>query len=290
VFFSLLSIYRVIMKIKFAKYHALGNDFIVIDRLNKKYTRHFKSRLTRAICSRRTGVGADGVLYLSSSHKADKKIEIVNADGNWAEKSGNGLRIAGLYLAAGRKKSFTFETMTSIDEVRLMKKIKGGYTVKAVIGSPEFETRKIPVKTRHKYLVNSPLDFGSVKLPVTCLAVGNPHTILLVEDFDFNWPEIGAELEYARPFPNGTNVEFVKVINRHKVRVAEWERGAGATGSSGTGAAAAVCAMVILGLTERRCEVVFDSGSLFVNWDEASDLIELTGPVQKAMEGVFEFI
>ena len=289
-FFSLLSIYRVIMKVKFTKYHALGNDFIVIDRLNKKLTRGSKSRLTRTICSRRTGAGADGVLFLSSSRKADRKFEIVNADGSWAEKSGNGLRIAGLHLAAGRKKSFTFETATSIDEVRLLKKIKGGYTVKAVIGQPEFDTRKIPVKTRHKYLVNSPLNLGSVKLPVTCLAVGNPHIILLVEDFDFNWQDIGAELEYARPFPNGTNVEFVKVINRHKVRVAEWERGAGATGSSGTGAAAAVCATVMLGLTERRCEVAFDSGSLLVNWDEASDLIELTGPVQKAMEGVFEFI
>jgi diaminopimelate epimerase len=290
VFFKVLSIYRVVMKIKFAKYHALGNDFIVVDRLNGKGNRPFRSRLARVICSRHTGAGADGVLYLSSSRLADKKIEIFNADGSWAEKSGNGLRIAGLYLSGSRKKNFTFETATSIDEVRLVKKIKGGYTVRAVIGQPEFEARKVPVRTRHKYLINSPLNFGSVKLPVTCLAVGNPHTILMVKDFSFNWPEIGAALEYARPFPEGTNVEFVKVINRHKVRVAEWERGAGATGSSGTGAAAAVCAAVMLGLTERSCEVVFDSGSLFVNLDENSDLIELTGPVQKVMEGVFEFI
>ncbi|MBN1211041.1 MAG: diaminopimelate epimerase [candidate division Zixibacteria bacterium] len=278
------------MKIKFSKYHALGNDFIVIDRLNRKLSRREKSRLTRVICARHTGVGADGVLFLSASRRADRKIEIVNADGGWAEKSGNGLRIAGVYRATGRKKRFIFETATSIDEVILVKKIKGGHTVKAVIGRPEFQTRKIPVQTRQKYLINSPLDFGSVKLPVTCLAVGNPHAVLLVEDFDFNWPEIGAELENARPFPNGTNIEFVKVVNRHKVRVAEWERGAGATGSSGTGAAAAVCATVIMGLTERCCEVVFDSGSLLVNWDEASGLIELTGPVQKAMSGVFEFI
>jgi len=277
------------MKVKFSKYHALGNDFIVIDQLTVRFSRTMKTRLTRAICSFHTGVGADGVLYLSNSRRADCKIEIVNSDGSWAEKSGNGLRIAGFHRASGKRRKLTFETTTSVDEVTLIKKIKNGYLVKVLLGQPNFDTRYIPVRTRQRYLINSPLILGRTKLPVTCLSVGNPHTVLLVNDFNFDWKQIGAELEYARPFSRGTNVEFVKVVNRHKIKVREWERGAGATMSSGTGAAAAVCAIVMLGLVERRCEVVFESGSLFINWDSNTDQIELTGPVQKVTEGTFFF-
>ncbi len=91
-------------------------------------------------------------------------------------------------------------------------------------------------------------------------------------------------------FPRGTNVEFVKVINRRKLRVADWERGAGATGSSGTGAAAAVCAMVMLGRADRSCEVAFETGSLFIYWNVETNEIELTGPVQYVMGGEFEFL
>ena len=277
------------MKIKYTKYHALGNDFLVIESRNKKVSRPKLSRLTKTICERRTGVGADGVVHLRPSSRADRKIDIINSDGGWAEKSGNGLRIAGLHLASGTKrKEFVFETVTSLDKVTLGQQIKNGRMVKAVIGQPDFLTSRVPVKTRQKYLINSPIKFGTVRLPVTCLAVGNPHTVLLVEDFEFDWPGIGSELETAAAFPNGTNVEFVQLVNRKKIRVKEWERGAGATGSSGTGAAAAVCAMVMLGLTDRRCEVVFDTGALSVDWSEATELIELNGPVVKVTEGVFD--
>jgi len=278
------------MKINYAKYHALGNDFLVIESRNKTISRQKLTRLAQSICARHTGVGADGVVHLRASRKADKKIDIINSDGGWAEKSGNGLRIAAVHLSKSTsRKEFVFETMTSLDMVTLGRKIKKGCMVRAVLGQPDFLTANIPVKTRHKYLINSQIKFGTVNLPVTCLSVGNPHAVLLVEDFEFDWPGIGVELETAKTFPNGTNVEFVRVINRKKISVNDWERGAGATGSSGTGAAAAVCAMVMLGLTERRCEVVFDTGSLFINWFESSNLIELKGPVQKVTEGVFDF-
>ncbi|MFZ5979803.1 MAG: diaminopimelate epimerase, partial [Candidatus Zixiibacteriota bacterium] len=102
------------MKIKYAKYHALGNDFLVIETINNKISRSQLSRLAVSICNRRTGVGADGIINLSASRQADKKFDIVNADGSWAEKSGNGLRIAGLHLSAGsRRREFVFETVTS---------------------------------------------------------------------------------------------------------------------------------------------------------------------------------
>ena len=124
---------------------------------------------------------------------------------------------------------------------------------------------------------------------MTCLSVGNPHTVILVDNIDFDWPALGEEIEHSKHFPKRTNVEFVRLVNRKKIKVSEWERGAGATGSSGTGAAAAVCAMVIMGLVERRCEVIFETGSLQVYWNEKTDVVEITGPVEKVFEGTCDF-
>jgi diaminopimelate epimerase len=279
------------MKINFSKYQAVGNDFIVIEASKNRLNRRRLPRLTRTICERRTGVGADGVLFISSSRKADCRMDVYNADGGWAEKSGNGLRIAGLHLARNRrrKREYLIQTGTSIDRVSLGKKLKDGYILTSNIGEPVFESKKIPVKTRLKYVINSPVKVGGISLPMTCLAVGNPHAVVVVDDFDFDWRALGAEIETARAFPNGTNVEFVRVSNRNKLELAEWERGAGATGSSGTGAAAAVAAMVMLGLVDRRCTVNFEYGSIKVNWDKKTDSIQLTGEARHIADGTFEY-
>ncbi|MFQ6009072.1 MAG: diaminopimelate epimerase, partial [Candidatus Zixiibacteriota bacterium] len=140
------------------------------------------------------------------------------------------------------------------------------------------------------YMINYPLIVAGEKLVVTCVAVGNPHVVIFVDDFDFDWQRIGWKIERHRLFPNRTNVEFVKVINHRRIRVVEWERGVGATGSSGTGAAAAVCTGVMTGLTDRRCEVVFEVGSLFVEWREDNNTIEVHGPVEFISTSTFEFI
>lgn len=277
--------------VAFSKYHALQNDFLVIERAQRKLARARLSRLARSICHRRSGVGADGILYLSESSKADRRIDVFNADGSWAEKSGNGLRIAGVhqFLRNKRKRKFVFELPKALDKVVVMSSTRRGYVVITDLGQPEFQASQVPVRTRHKYIINAPLALGEVKLPVTCLAIGNPHTVLFVDDFDFDWRELGAEIEAHRAFPSRTNVEFAKVVSRKRLRVAEWERGVGATGSSGTGAAAAVCAAVMSGLTDRRCEVVFEAGSLLVEWHEDTNSIELTGPVEYVARGTFEF-
>jgi len=281
------------MLIKYSKYHALRNDFLVIEAKDAPSTPKALARLTQKICERRTGVGADGVLYLSSSTRATRRIDLYNSDGSWAEKSGNGLRIAGIHLhlkdRRGAKRSFAFQTAKSIDEVRVGKKIAGGHLVSVSLGQPEFDTSLVPVKSRRRYMINAPLSVGGVRLPVTCLSIGNPHTVLIVSDFDFDWKTLGAEIEHHKAFPNRTNVEFVRIVSRCKAQVADWERGAGATGSSGTGAAASVCAGVTMGLLDRRCEVVFESGSLHIEWLKDLNDIILTGPVEYISEGVFDY-
>lgn len=279
------------MKIRFSRYHAVGNDFIVIDSPTVKLTRRSLPALTQRMCERRTGVGADGILWVSPSRKADCRMDVYNADGGWAEKSGNGLRIVGVHLSRGHRarKEFDVETGTTVDHVKLGRRVKGGVQVTTALGIPQFEARHVPVKTRQKYLINSPMKIGGVALPMSCLAVGNPHAVILVDNFDFDWKTLGADIEHAKPFPNGTNVEFVRLVNRHKLELAEWERGAGATGSSGTGAAAAVAAMVMLGLTDRQCEVTFSYGTLAVDWDDKTGVISIQGPVQLIEEGVYDY-
>jgi len=279
------------MKIQFSKYHALGNDFVVINPETRGISSKRLPELATAICDRRTGVGADGIISISSSRKADWRMDIYNADGGWAEKSGNGLRITALYLfeQAGAGRAISLETGTSVDQVKLVRKIPKGYLIRTELGEPIFETDRIPMKSKQPFVINSPVKIGTVELPMTCLAVGNPHAVLLVDDFEFDWRELGAEIETAKVFPNGTNVEFVRRLNRKRLRVCDWERGAGATGSSGTGAAAAVCAMVMLGLADRQCTVDFETGSLEIEWKETNNMVELTGPVEFVVNGEFDF-
>jgi diaminopimelate epimerase len=278
------------MNVPFYKYHALGNDFLIVVG-TKLPSPQVAGGLAIAICDRSTGVGADGLLYLSPSRKADIRADVFNADGSWAEISGNGIRIVALHLRNTRNKKsvYRIEMGHTTNEVKLLTKIADGYMIRAEIGAPDFRAKSVPIKARTQHVINQKLRIGSEQIRGTCLSVGNPHCVVPVDTFDFDWKALGQQIEHAPIFPKRTNVEFVRIANRSKIEVAEWERGAGATGSSGTGAAAAVAAMVMLGLVDRQCEVVFDPGSLFVNWRSDNDTIELHGPVVFVASGTFQY-
>jgi len=126
---------------------------------------------------------------------------------------------------------------------------------------------------------------GKTEIVLTALSVGNPHAVIFVRDFEFDWQNVGRVIEICPHFPRRTNVEFARIVNRKKVILNDWERGAGATGSSGTGAAATVAAAVMNGFMDREAEVVFPRGSLFIEWSEVDDEIYLTGPVEPVAEG-----
>ncbi|MEA1980727.1 MAG: diaminopimelate epimerase [candidate division Zixibacteria bacterium] len=274
--------------LKFVKYHALGNSFIVLDELPSQKPKINLEKLAVELCDSSFGVGADGIIILSDSKKADYKFDIYNADGSWAEKSGNGLRCVGLHLYLNRKrKKCTIETTNSIDEVIFDNQIKPKYFFKTTLGTPEFDTGLIPVKTKQKYLINSPIKVSGYNFPMTCLSVGNPHAVLFVNKFDFDWQVLGEEIENLSQFPNRTNVEFVKIVTKKKIKVKDWERGAGPTGSSGTGAAASVVAGVMNGQLDRECQVDFEKGSLYINWHSDNDIVELSGPVEFICKGTY---
>ncbi len=279
------------MVVEYFKYQALLNDFLVIEAGARRMLENRLSTLAQKICDRRSGIGADGILYVGGSRMGERRIDVYNADGSWAEKSGNGLRIVGLheFLKQKTRRTFTFEMGGVAGEVRIVREQGDSYLIATDLGVPVFETEKVPVKSDQKFMIQAPLKLGRNNFPVTCLAVGNPHTVLFVDDFDFDWETLGEDIEFHKSFPQRTNVEFVRIRNRKQVEVAEWERGAGATGSSGTGAAAAVAAGVMSGALDRECEVVFAPGSIFVTWHDDTGVIEITGPVSYVGRGSIEF-
>jgi diaminopimelate epimerase len=278
-------------KIAFSKYHGLGNDFIIIDRIKKRKGVDRFDKLARDICQRNFGVGADGILVLTGSKGADCRMDIYNSDGSWAEKSGNGLRIAAAYYFAAHLKNrkLRIESGDGISDAEIIRVGKQRSLIKVSLGKPLFETRLVPVKSRFKFHINRPLKIGNLSLNATVLSVGNPHTVIFVDNFDFDWKELGRNIENAPPFPRRTNVEFAMIVGHSKLILNDWERGAGATGSSGTGAAAAVVAGVVNGYLKREVEVIFPAGSLFIDWSERDDIIYLTGPVEYICRGDYHF-
>lgn len=276
-------------KIEFVKYHALSNDFIIIDLIQKRNTDINFNLLAERICHRRNGVGADGILILTKSRSADCCLDLFNSDGSWAEKSGNGLRIvAGYYFQNyDKRKKLSFEINDEIADCQIINSANNRYSIRVLLGKPKLEAKLVPMKSKSKYFINSPLKVEKEEFPVTVLSVGNPHTVMFVDNFNFDWKQLGAIIENNPKFPHRTNVEFVKIVNRSKIILHDWERGAGATGSSGTGAAAAVVAGAINGFLNRKAEVIFPTGSFFIDWSEEDDNIYLTGPVEYICRGEF---
>lgn len=273
------------MLIPFAKYHALGNDFLVVESAVAGDLPDL-SHVAEQLCDRNRGVGADGILFVSEVTDG-LEVELYNSDGSWAEKSGNGLRIVGVHwhLKDSSVRSFAVTMNKVTSQVEILSEQGGSFDVKASLGQPTFVASEIPVTTDAQYWINEPLAIGGVELPITCVAVGNPHVVLFVDDFDLDWPQIGADIEIHEAFPNQTNVEFVRVLDRNLIEVADWERGVGTTTSSGTGAAAAVCASVIHGFVDRSCDVRFEAGTMHIEWSEATNEILLSGPVTPVATG-----
>jgi len=271
----------------FSKYHALGNDFIILE--NCQLSNSKLSQLTLSICDRNTGIGADGVLAVDYKSADQPVARVINSDGGFAEKSGNGLRIVGFhtYLKDRRRKKLNIRMNNESHEIEILKADDTTADIKCLLPEPSFDTKTIPMKSPSKFMINAPLKIGGLNFPVTCLSVGNPHSVLFVEDFEFEWQELGAEIEEHSAFPAKTNVEFVRILTRSRIELRDWERGAGPTSSSGTGAAAALSAGVMTGQLDRRCEINFESGAMQLFWDPESKLIELTGPVTLIGEGTY---
>lgn len=263
-----------------------GNDCILVDCLKENFPN--PQRLIKKLSNRKFGVGADQVLILSKSRKADFKLQIFNADGSEAEMCGNGIRCVGRYIREighTQKRELAIETLAGIRNLRVTSKV-----VQVNLGEPKMKGKEIPVHLSGR-IINRPLKIDNKDFRITCLSLGNPHCVIFQESLDtFPVERFGPLLENYHIFPRRTNVSFVNVITPQDLRVRVWERGVGETLSCGTGAAASLVASVLNGFTERKAKVELAGGKLEIEWKRDTNCVWLTGPAEKVFEGDFPLL
>ncbi len=275
-----------VRKINFWKMHGLGNDYVVIDNRNGVLNEGELPKLASKICNRRFGIGADGLLLIYPSKKADVKMRIFNQDGSEAEMCGNGIRCLAKYCFENglvQRPSILVETLAGVKALDL--KIENGLVKSARVnmGSPSFKAEDVPIKWDGPF-INNPIHVGGETIKATALSMGNPHCVVFVEDVEgYPVQKLGPLLENHELFPKRTNVEFVQIISRDKLKVRVWERGVGETMACGTGACASVVAAKVLGKVDETVTVKLPGGELTV---EYRSVVFMEGPAEKVFEGV----
>ncbi|WP_138493411.1 diaminopimelate epimerase [Paenibacillus pinistramenti] len=276
---------------EFTKMHGLGNDFLVFYGL--KQLPDQVSGLAVKYCDRHFGAGADGLVFILPSERADFRMVIINSDGTEAEQCGNAIRCAAKYVydhGHTDRTEITIETLgAGVQPVNLG--VEGGKvkTVRVDMGAPILEGRLIPTALEGAEIIDRPIEVDGETFRFTGVSMGNPHAVIYVEDapsYDFRtW---GPKLESHPLFPRKTNVEFATVSGPERIEMRVWERGAGPTLACGTGACATLVSSVLNGLTGRSAWVGLAGGDLFIEWSAEDNHVYMTGPAETVYRGVLE--
>jgi len=273
------------MNLAFTKYHALGNDYIVMD--PKDLPAPLTTEQVKTICHRNFGIGSDGILLGPlPAENAKCGLKIYNPDGSIAEKSGNGLRIFSRYLWDTKfvgNDEFAIQT----DGGRVLSTVyDGGKMVRVEMGKVSFASAKIPVTGAPREVLNEAITVGGRTFDFCAATIGNPHCVLPLPEISAKLAhEFGPLLEVHPNFPNRTNVQFLKVLDRANIQIEIWERGAGYTLASGSSSSAAAAVAHRLGLVGRNISVHMPGGIIKI---EIGDdfAIRMTGSVTRVGQGV----
>jgi diaminopimelate epimerase len=261
--------------IRFAKAHACGNDFLIVD---EPIDESRYADVTRVLCARNTGVGADGVEYLSLGDNGGYSIRLFNTDGSEGELSGNGTRCVAAYLAQDDDASeFSIRTHAGVRRCRILERNPPRYLISTEMGVPSVKSHTLTLK-------NGTMVAG------TKVSVGNPHFVIFVdtpnfECFGHSWQQIGSEICIHPDFPKGTNVEFVRVTGTNRIEFRIFERGVGPTLSSGTGSSASAAASIEMRGVTRQLTVASEGGEQAVEWLQKDADLLLTGPAEIIAQG-----
>lgn len=273
---------------KFTKMQGLGNDYVYVNCFKEKIDN--PPELARRISDRHFGVGADGLIMINPSDKADFEMEMYNADGSRGEMCGNGIRCVAKYVydyGLTDKTHISVETLGGIKYLDLTVEEGKVKMVKVDMGKPELEPLKIPVKASGDKAVDEPILVGGNEYRMTCVSMGNPHAVIFIgcDVREFPLEEIGPKFENHERFPNRVNTEFVRVIDRRTAEMRVWERGSGETLACGTGACAVAVACALNGFTEDEVTVRLLGGDLQIRWDREKDTVFMTGPAEVVFDG-----
>lgn len=276
-------------RIAFTKSEALGNDFIIVD--DRAGELALTAEDVERMCDRHFGIGADGLIILRASREADLAMTHHNPDGSVAEVCGNGLRCVAKYAydrrLVGRHIVYV-ETGSGVREVELHFEEGLVASARVGMGKPAFETDGIPMTVDESTFIDRPLRLRDSSITATCLSVGNPHCVVLVEDVELTpVARLGAEIERLKVFPRRTNVEFAEIVSPREVKLRVWERGVGETLACGSGACAATVALSTLGHVRRHTRVHLPGGMLRVEW-RPEEQVFLDGPVSEVFRGEIE--
>ena len=271
---------------EFSKYEATANDFIMLDCMSGEP--HLDAENVRALCDRHKAVGADGVILLLPSNKADFAMRVLNADGSEAEMCGNGIRAFFLFaldMGATHSEEITVETGAGTITVWKKPAFGGGgdfFTVN--MGVPVWTRADIPISGEGD-AIGVPIDIGGgTTVIATCVSMGNPHCVIFVDSVsDYPVLDVGPIVENHPLFPQRTNVEFVRVVDKEHLEVRVWERGVGETMACGTGACASMVAAKLNGKTAGRGTVSLPGGELDIEW--LDDGVRLSGPARHVFDG-----
>ena len=272
-------------ELRFSKYEASGNDFVILDELDGAAPAIEAS----GICDRWTGVGADGLIRITKGQDAPFRFDLTNADGSPAEMSGNGMRCLAAYLRDGGRldaDEVDVETPAGIRHVRVTRKGDRATSAVVTMGVPNFTKAAIPMKgPAWETFQEQPFDMGGMTLTATALSIGNPHLVLFVDEDPerFHLEHIGPALERHELFPERVNVELARVADG-EIRVRVWERGVGETLACGTGACAVGVAAHEGGRSGPAITVRFRGGALEVERRDDGQVL-LGGAVAHVFDG-----
>ncbi len=284
----------------FVKMHGTGNDFIVVEAGPADSDRTNWPDVARAACSRRFGVGADGILVIRPSRRAALQMQIFNPDGSEAEMCGNGIRCVakyaterGLVVDPGNTEDagLQIETLGGLMTVWPQNGTAMGAieAVRVAMGAPELEPRRIPIAVGGAAPVTGyPLDVGGTALSLSFVAMGNPHAVAFLDTpvMDFPLETIGPQIEHHPLFPERINFEIANVSARDSMTIRVWERGAGLTLACGTGACASVVAAHVAGLVDDHVSVQLPGGTLTIEWNgDPNTTVYMTGPATTVYAG-----
>jgi diaminopimelate epimerase len=275
---------------KFTKMQGAGNDFVVIQ---PKDTDRDWSKVAVRACDRRFGIGADGIILALPSNKADLRMRIFNADGSEAETCGNGLRCLAKFavlnnLVAAGTREIRIETIPGISLVRLEYKETDLDRIQVGMGTPKFKPVEIPVAIEGNQIpiLDYPLLIDGNQLKLSFVSMGNPHAIFFNNNSVSDYPlrEIGPKVENNPLFPKRINFEIARIINRRKIEMRVWERGAGETLACGTGACAVAVAARLHGYVDNQVDITLPGGVLNIQWDGKGE-VQMSGPAEVVFTG-----
>ena len=267
--------------------HGIGNDYVYINCFEEKV--EFPEKLAISVSDRHKGIGSDGLVLIMRSEIADFQMRMFNPDGSESQMCGNASRCVGKYVfdkGLTQKTHISLETKAGIKQLHLHSENGKIKQVCVNMGEPTIYAMDIPVLTSKKKIINQMVNFKPEQYKITCISMGNPHTIIFSDKInDLALSSIGRKIELSEMFPERTNVEFVEIISPQKAYVRVWERGTGETQACGTGACAVLVAGVLTGYLERKATIVLPGGELQIEWDILDNYIYMTGEATTVFEG-----